>query len=80
MYETHDDDTGHVLAVHATIAEALADAERLADLIEVQLAANGEGHSNFWVRLPILDAGTGEIVAGSAFGLTSSEGTSRGWW
>jgi NAD(P)H-dependent FMN reductase len=70
MYETHDDDTGHVLAVHDTIAEAIADSERIAEVIEAQLAANGEGHRElFWVRLPIYDADTGAYVAASAYGL-----------
>ena len=70
MYETHDGDTGHVLARYDTIAEAIADAERLADLIEAQLIANGEGHRDFWIRLPIYDA-DGAYVAASSYGLAS---------
>jgi hypothetical protein len=70
MYETHDGDTGHVLAVHDTITDALADAERIAETIEAQLTANGEGHRNlFWVHLPIYDTTTGIRVAGSSYGL-----------
>jgi hypothetical protein len=70
MYETHDDDTGHVLARYPTVAEALADTERLADTVADQLAANGEGHRDyFWVRLLILHAETGEFVAASSYGL-----------
>jgi hypothetical protein len=70
MYETHDDDTGHVLGTYDTIADALADGERIAELIEAQLAANGEGHRDyFWVRLPIYDADTGAYVAAGAYGL-----------
>ena len=69
MFETHDADTGHVLARYPTIADALDDTQRLADLVAAQLAANGEGHHGFWVCLPIHDAATGEMVAASAYGL-----------
>ena len=71
MYETHDGDTGHVLARYDTIAEAIADTERLADLIEAQLLANGEGHRDFWIRLPIYDADTGAYIAASSYGLAA---------
>ena len=70
MFETHDDDTGHVLATYRSVAEALADTERLADTIAAQLAANGEGHRDlFWVRLRIFHAETGEFAASSGYGL-----------
>jgi hypothetical protein len=73
MYETHDGDTGHVLAVYDTIPAALADAERIAETIEAQLAANGEGNRNlFWVHLPIFDTATGTRVAGSSYGLLAT--------
>jgi hypothetical protein len=70
MYETHDADTGHVLARYPTVAEAMADTERLADAVADQLAANGEGHRDYlWVRLRILHAETGEFAAASSYGL-----------
>jgi hypothetical protein len=69
MFETHDDDTGHVLATYPTVEAALADTERLADVVAAQLAANGEGHRRFWVRLRIFDATTGQFAAASAHGL-----------
>lgn len=72
MYETHDGDTGHVLACYPTLAAALADTERLAEAVAAQLAANGEGHRDFWVLLPIYDAETGQKVAGSAYGLPAA--------
>ena len=72
MFATHDADTGHVLSCYPTIAAALADTRRLADLIAAQLAANGEGHHDFWVKLPIYDADTGQMVAASTYGLPTT--------
>ncbi len=70
MYETHDADTGHVLAIYDTVTEALADGERFVALVEAQLAANGEGHRDlFWVHLPIYEVATGKLAAANVVGL-----------
>jgi len=63
MFEIYlDDETGHVLAAHNTVAAAAADVDRIGDLTMAQLAANGEGQEQFLLRLTVRDTETGEVV------------------
>jgi len=75
MYEIFmDDETdSHLLATHATIPEAVTDVERLEAVTRAQLDANGEGHSDFWLRLVVRDV-DGTVVAFSCTGIGSEAG------
>ncbi|MGQ0846512.1 MAG: hypothetical protein ACT4QF_20505 [Sporichthyaceae bacterium] len=68
LYEVHDPDTGRVLAVLDTLPAAHRVAERIAhELVELtcrQLAANGEGHADFWIRVHVRDQDTAENLCG----------------
>lgn len=64
MYEIRiDEPEGPVLAVHDDAAAALVGMNRIGDETMSQLAANGEGHKEFWLRLAVRDTSTGEDVA-----------------
>lgn len=67
----YDDPDGieQVLGVHHDLGGAHEEAGHIAEDIAAQLGANGEGHSNFWVRLTIRDTATGLDVAYTGIGL-----------
>lgn len=69
LYEIHDPDTGRVLAVRDNLPAAQYAAERiaheLADQTRRQLAANGEGHSDFWIRVHVRDQDTAADLGGT---------------
>jgi nucleotide-binding universal stress UspA family protein len=73
LYEIHDPDTGRVLAVRDTLLAAHRAAEELAhELVELtyrQLAVNGEGHGEFWIRVHVRDQDTGENLGGVGIAL-----------
>lgn len=64
LYEIDDPCTGRVMVVRDALLAAFAAAELilagLAEQTALQLAANGEGHRNFPVRVHIRDIDTGD--------------------
>ncbi|MGQ0846536.1 MAG: hypothetical protein ACT4QF_20630 [Sporichthyaceae bacterium] len=80
LYEVHDPETGRVLAVRGTLPAAHRAAEQIAcDLAELtrrQLAANGEGHGDFWIRVHVRDQDTTEDLGGVGVAVTDDR---LGW-
>jgi fructose 1,6-bisphosphatase len=68
MYEIRiHDKTRHVLAVAETPAEALELVTMIGDQTRYQVAANGEGHRRFVLKLAVWDTERREVVARSGF-------------
>ncbi|MGQ0632463.1 MAG: hypothetical protein ACT4P1_15700 [Sporichthyaceae bacterium] len=67
----YDDPGGieEILGVHHDLTGAYQEADDIADEIEDQLLANGEGHRDFWIELTIRDTTTGLDVAHIGIGL-----------
>lgn len=78
LYEIHDPDSGRLLAVRDTLPAAHHAAEliahELAELARRQLAANGEGHSDFWIRVHVRDQDTGQESGGVGVAVPAGSG------
>lgn len=77
LYEIYDPDTGRVvgvcdivLAAHHGVEQIVYD---LAEQTRRQLAANGEGHTDFWIRIHVRDQDTGQHHGGAGVAVSPPE-------
>jgi len=75
MYEVRisDDESEQILAVHDTIAAAMADVDRIVEATRTQLNANGEGHNRYWLQIVIRDSAGESIVASTGTSVPTTD-------